>query len=150
MGQLPSTDCDRIRGYISESLDGELSEMEGVRLESHLGHCDACNAYAVDARRAAQLIRATPLESMDFPIVLPSRRLAVARRMQVVAAAAAVVLMVGLSAVVGSVGSRESGGLSAEAASASTGGLHSTEAELRMLYKASEHAGLTKHARYAL
>ncbi len=150
MGQLPSTDCDRIRSSISESLDGELSEMEGVRLETHLEHCAACNAYAADARHAATLIRSTPLESLDFPIVLPSRRLAVARRMQVVSAAAAVVLMVGLSAVVGSIGSNGGTGLSAEAASANTGGLHSTEAELRMLYKASEHAGLTKHARFAL
>ena len=150
MGQLPSTDCDRIRGSISESLDGELSEMEGMRLENHLEHCAACNAYAASARHAARLIRDTPLESLDFPIVLPSRRLAVARRMKIVAAAAAVVLMVGVSAVVGSIGSNGSGVLSADAASANTRGLHSTEAELRMLYKASEHAGLTKHARYAL
>jgi predicted anti-sigma-YlaC factor YlaD len=152
MGQLSSTDCDRYRGYISASLDAELSEVEGARLDAHLGLCAACRAYAVEARRTTRLLRAAPLEDLDFPIVLPSRRLAVARRLQVAAAAAALVVTLGLSAVVGAVGGGGSG-LSTNAASSSAQNakLRFTEDELRMLYQASSaRERLSVHARLAL
>src|SRR5215210_8816488 len=117
MGQLPTTDCEQVRGAISESLDGELSEMDAARLEAHLGHCAECRAYSVDAARTARLLREAPLETLDFPIALPSRRLAMARRLQVAAAAAALLVTVGLSAVVGSVGGGGGGsGLSVSSA----------------------------------
>jgi len=153
MGQLPTTDCEQIRGAISESLDGELSQVERARLEAHLGHCAACRAYSADVARTARLLREAPLETLDFPIALPSRRLAIAGRMQVGAAAAALVVTVSLSAVVGSVGGGDSG-LSASSASASSAQpakLRFTEQELRMLYRASSaRDGLNVHGRMTM
>jgi predicted anti-sigma-YlaC factor YlaD len=153
MGQLPTSDCEQIRGAISESLDGELSQVESARLEAHLGHCAACRAYSADAAHTARLLRHAPLETLDFPITLPSRRLAMARRLQVAAAAAALVATVGLSAVVGSVGGGGSS-LSVGSASASRAqptNLRFAEQELRMLYRASSaRAGLNLHGRMTM
>jgi predicted anti-sigma-YlaC factor YlaD len=152
MGQL-HTDCEQIRGAISESLDGELSQVESARLEAHLGQCAACRAYSADAAHTARLLREAPLEALDFPFALPSRRLAMARRLQVAAAAAALVVTVSLSAVVGSVGGGSSS-LSVNSASASTAQpakLRFTEQELRMLYRASSaRDGLNVHGRMTM
>jgi predicted anti-sigma-YlaC factor YlaD len=153
MGQVSITDCEQVRGAISESLDGELSEMDGARLEAHLGMCAACRAYSADTAATARLLRHASLEELDFPIALPSRRLAIARRMQVAAAAAALLVTVGLSVVVGSVG-RSGSGLSVTSASASSAQptkLRFTEQELRMLYRASSaRDGLKQHGRIAM
>lgn len=153
MGQLPTTDCEQIRGAISESLDGELSEVDSARLGSHLGRCAACRAYSADAARTARFLREAPLETLDFPIALPSRRLAMARRLQVAAAAAALAVTVGLSAVVGSIGGGGSS-LSVSSASASSAQhakLRFTEQELRMLYRASSaRDGLNVHGRMTM
>jgi predicted anti-sigma-YlaC factor YlaD len=154
MGQL-STNCEQIRGAVSESLDGELAEIDHARLEAHLAHCAACRAYSADATGTARLLREAPLEQLDFPIALPSRRLALARRLQVTAAAAALLVTVGLSAVVGSVGSGGGGsGLSVSSASASSAQpakLRFTEQELRMLYRASSaRDGLKLHGRMTM
>ena len=140
MGQLSTTNCEQIRGALSESLDGELAEIDHARLEAHLAHCAACRAYSADLAGTARLLREAPLEQLDFPIALPSRRLAVARRLQVGAAAAALLVTVGLSAVVGSVGSGGGSGLSVRSASAHSAQpakLRFTEQELRMLHRAS-------------
>jgi predicted anti-sigma-YlaC factor YlaD len=155
MGQLSTTNCEQIRGAVSESLDGELAEIDHARLEAHLAHCAACRAYSADAAGTARLLREAPLEQLDFPIALPSRRLALARRLQVTAAAAALLVTVGLSAVVGSVGSGGGGsGLSVSSASASSAQpakLRFTEQELRMLYRASSaRDGLKLHGRMTM
>lgn len=152
MGQI-STTCEQIRGAVSESLDGELAEIDHARLEAHLAHCAACRAYSADAAGTARLLREAPLEQLDFPIALPSRRLALARRLQVTAAAAALLVTVGLSAVVGSVGSGGGSGLSVSSASASAqpAKLRFTEQELRMLYRASSaRDGLKLHGRMTM
>jgi len=135
VGQLPPTDCDLIRASVSAALDGELSEVERARLDAHLRSCPECRAYAAGAGESTRIVRETPLQALDFPIVLPSRRAAVARRLQVASAAAAVVAIVGLSAVVGNVGSGGRG--SANATPTQAGTLRSTEQELRLLYRAS-------------
>lgn len=154
MGQLSTTNCEQIRGALSESLDGELAEIDHARLEAHLAHCAACRAYSADAAGTARLLREAPLEQLDFPIALPSRRLALARRLQVTAAAAALLVTVGLSAVVGSVGSGGGSGLSVSSASASSAQpakLRFTEQELRMLYRASSaRDGLKLHGRMTM
>jgi hypothetical protein len=68
--------------------------------------------------------------------------------LQVASAAAAVVAIVGMSAVVGNVGSH-SGGSKASAPQA--GVLRSTEQELRLLYRASSALDRrTSHAQWAL
>jgi anti-sigma factor RsiW len=100
MGQLPLDECERIRGYAAWSVDGELSEVEAAALAAHLAACASCSAYAASLGEAARLVRQTPLERLDFPIVLPSRRLRLARTIQVGAAAAAVAAVVGVSATV--------------------------------------------------
>jgi predicted anti-sigma-YlaC factor YlaD len=148
MGQFLSSDCDLIRGHVSAALDGELSEVDSARLQAHLGVCADCRAYSAGAGTTARLLRAAPLEELDFPIALPNRRLAMARRLQVTAAAAALVATLGLSAVVGTLGT---GGTPRAAASGTNAGtLRSTEDELRMLARASSARKADVHARLAL
>lgn len=148
MGQLSSTDCDLIRASVSAGLDGELSEVGRARVDAHLRACADCNAYAAGAAVTARALREAPLETLDFPIVLPSRRGAVARRLQVAAAAAAVVAAVGLSAAVGTIGS--SGGHRATISGTQAGALGSTEQELKLLRDASARGQATVHAELAL
>jgi predicted anti-sigma-YlaC factor YlaD len=138
MGQLHSIDCEQVRGHISAGLDGELSEVENARVEAHLGSCAACRAFAGGVREAADVLRTAPLEELDFAIVLPSRRHALARRIPVAAAAAALAAAVGLGALVGGFGSSNNTGLrAARAASAGSASLRFPENELRMLEQAS-------------
>ena len=150
MGQFSVRDCDRMRSYVSASLDGELSELEQSRLDAHLAACVGCRTYADGAAGAARLMRTTPLEEMQFPVVLPTRRLAAARRLQAVAAAAAVAVTVGLSVVVGNANGPSSGPAPAKA-NAATANLRFPEQELRLLHRAQEvRANLVIHSRMAL
>ena len=103
MGQIFLHNCDRFRALYSASLDGELSEIDAARLEAHLSTCSGCNTYAVATASASRLVRETPLEQPGFRIVVPGRRLALARKFQVSAAAAAVAVTVGLSVAVGTI-----------------------------------------------
>jgi CHASE3 domain sensor protein len=150
MGQIPIHQCDSIRELVSVSLDRELPELDAVRLQAHLGVCAGCRTYAAGAAEAARLLRETPLEEPSIPIVLPSRRLAVARKLQVAAAAAALAVTVGLSAAVSTVSSpsRAPARSSAKTASAK---LRFPEQELRMLQRASQaRSNLANHSRLAL
>ena len=152
MGQLHSIDCEQVRGHISVGLDGELSEVERARVQAHLGFCAACRGFAGGVRETASVLRAAPLEELDFPIVLPSRRLTIARRIPVAAAAAALVAAVGLGALVGGLGSSNSAGLrTARAVSAGSASLRFPENELRMLQQASTaRASRNVHTRLTL
>jgi len=144
MGQLSPDECERIRGYAAWSVDGELSQVEAAALAAHIATCSACNAYAASLEQAARLVRQTPLERLDFPIVLPSRRLRFSRTIQVGAAAAAVAVVVGLSAMLpfSAPAHRSATG------SVRVGGVYLTpEAELRMLREASLR-DRTAHARF--
>jgi anti-sigma factor RsiW len=133
MGQLPLDDCERMRGYAAWSVDDELSEVEAAALASHLATCAACTAYAASLEQSARIVRQTPLEQLNFPIVLPSRRLRFARTVQVGAAAAAVAAVVGLTATVQFTAS----GHRSAAANVSVGVYLTPEDELRMLRDAS-------------
>jgi predicted anti-sigma-YlaC factor YlaD len=149
MGQPSFSDCERLRGMISASLDGEVSEVEQATADAHLGECGACRAYAASLTETSRMLRATPLEELSFPIVLPSHRLRLARTMQLGAAAAAVVATVFFGVTAGT--SPNGGGLSSLSASASNGPaayLESPEYELRMLHQASV-AVIPAHAHYA-
>jgi predicted anti-sigma-YlaC factor YlaD len=151
MGQLHSIDCEQVRGHISAGLDGELSQVEQARVEAHVGSCAACHAFAGGARETARLLRAAPLEDLDFAIVLPSRRLALARRIPVAAAAAALAAAVGVGALVGGLGSSSSGLRAARTASAESASLRFPENELRMLQRASTvRENRNVHARFTL
>jgi anti-sigma factor RsiW len=152
MGQLHSIDCEQVRGHISASLDGELSEVERARVQAHLGSCAACRGFAGGVRETASVLRAAPLEGLDFPIVIPSRRLTIARRIPVAAAAAALAAAVGLGALVGAFGSSHSAGLrAARSVSGGSASLRFPENELRMLQEASTaRASRNVHTRLTL
>jgi predicted anti-sigma-YlaC factor YlaD len=145
MGQISSSSCDRTRELFSASLDGELAELDEARLQAHLATCAGCRAYADRADAAARLVRATPLEEPSFPIVVPGRRLAVARRLQAVAAVAAVGVTVGLSVAIGSLSGPSAASSHRATESAS---LRFPDQELRMLERASHDA--RTHPRLAL
>jgi predicted anti-sigma-YlaC factor YlaD len=149
MGQPSFSDCERIRGVISPSLDGEVSEVERVTVDAHLAACGECRAYAASLAETSRLLRTAPLEELGFPIVLPSHRLRLARTMQLGAAAAAVAATVFLSVTVGT--SPNGGGLTSlsPAANVPAAYLESPEYELRMLHRASL-AKIPAHAHYAL
>src|SRR5512133_383820 len=135
MGQISLDTCDRMRELFSASLDGELAELDGVRLQGHLATCAGCRAYATSAEGAARLVRETPLEQVTVPIVIPGRRYAVARKVQVAAAAAAVTVTVGLSVAVGTI-SGPSAVRTPHAAPSTT--LRFPDQELRMLQRANQ------------
>ena len=150
MGQPSFSDCERVRGVISAALDGEVSEVERATADVHLAGCGACRAYAASLAETSRMLRATPLEELGFPIVLPSHRLRLARTMQLGAAAAAVAATVLLGVTFGT--SQNGGGLTSLSASAANGPaayLQSPEYELRMLQRASV-ASIPARAHYAL
>jgi predicted anti-sigma-YlaC factor YlaD len=146
MGQISlNSACDPMRELFSASLDGELSELDDARLQAHLAACAGCRAYAATAAAAASLVRQTPLEEPTVRIVVPGRRLAVARKLQVASAAAAVAVTVGLSVAVGNVGGPSSS--HAAPAARSSASLRFPDQELRMLERASQ---ARSHPRLAL
>jgi predicted anti-sigma-YlaC factor YlaD len=93
--------CDRAREYASLRLDGELSDFESALLDSHIEHCPSCRAFAEDLVGVTERLRTSPLERPLIVLTLPQRRFAALRRMQVSAAAAAVVSVVGIGALFG-------------------------------------------------
>jgi predicted anti-sigma-YlaC factor YlaD len=133
-----------MRELFSASLDGELAELDEARLRTHLAACAGCRAYADTSTAAARLVRTTPLEQPSFPIVVPGRRLAVARKLQAVSAAAAVAVTVGLSVVFGSLGGPST--VQAHRATQSAN-LRFPDQELRMLQRTSQ---ARSHPRLAL
>ena len=104
MGQISLHTCDRMRELYSASLDGELPELDEARVRAHLGACAGCRAYADTAEATSRLLRQTPLEDLTVQIVVPGRRLAVARKLQVASAAAAVAATIGMSVALGTIG----------------------------------------------
>jgi predicted anti-sigma-YlaC factor YlaD len=96
---LPSTDCERARGLVSAWLDGELSELDRARLDSHVAECDACRDYRRSVQHTTQVLRAAALEELRVPIVLPRPRHRLARIAQTgsAAAAAAAVAVIALT-----------------------------------------------------
>jgi anti-sigma factor RsiW len=90
--------CERSRGWVSLSLDGELSEFERALLDAHLGRCAECSVFAADTRAATTLLRAAPLERPLQQISPPAiRRRIGASALRVGAAAAVVVGALGLA-----------------------------------------------------
>lgn len=71
---FPSNECDQAREAASARLDGELSELETVRLEAHLDGCESCRAVVLALAGTTTLIRETPSEAPARPFVLPSRQ----------------------------------------------------------------------------
>jgi hypothetical protein len=65
--------CERTRGWASLAIDDELSEFEQALMRAHLGRCADCAAFAADVSVATETLRATDLEPLAHPIVLPVR-----------------------------------------------------------------------------
>jgi predicted anti-sigma-YlaC factor YlaD len=93
--------CDRAREYASLRLDGELSDFESALLDSHIERCPSCRAFAEDLVAVTERLRTAPLQRPSIVVALPQRRFAAVRRIQVSAAAAAVVSVVGIGALFG-------------------------------------------------
>jgi predicted anti-sigma-YlaC factor YlaD len=146
MGQISLHDCDHIRELSSASVDGELSELDDARVQSHLTACAACRAFAATAAQTSRLVSETPLDDLNIRIVMPSRRLALARRLQVGAAAAAIVVTVGLSAVVSTMGTSSSPARPAKAQQ-QVSNFRFPDQELRLLERTSRPRS---HSRLAL
>jgi predicted anti-sigma-YlaC factor YlaD len=147
-GQAFPNECERIHGVISACLDGEVSEVEQAKMGLHLASCGECREYASQVADTSRLLRDTPLEDLGFAIVLPSRRLRLARTLQVGAAAAAIAVTVALGSTIGATQSGNLGALSSASASGSNAYLQSPEYELRMLARASS-ANVPARAHYA-
>jgi predicted anti-sigma-YlaC factor YlaD len=95
--------CRRTRELLSFELDGELSELEAARLESHLARCPACRELKTELAGLTLALRATPLEPLERPVALPHRVRFALRPLRIAAAAAAVAVAAGLVGVVGTV-----------------------------------------------
>lgn len=91
--------CYRAREYASRRLDGELSDFETALLDNHLERCVDCRLFAAELEGIVDRLRSAPLEELQQPIALPSRRRAPSRilRGSAVAAAAAVALTAALA-----------------------------------------------------
>jgi predicted anti-sigma-YlaC factor YlaD len=99
---VPPIECVQARESASARLDGELPELDDVRLAAHLRGCADCRAFAEDLTALAAELRAARLELPDRPVLLPRRRRVPAIRMQSAAAAVALVAAaVGSSFVLG-------------------------------------------------
>jgi predicted anti-sigma-YlaC factor YlaD len=88
-----------MRAWISADLDGELSELESIRLQSHLDRCESCSTFKLDVANFTVGLRDAPLEPLSTPLVAPRRRRLAFQPLRVPAAAAVVVAMVGLGGV---------------------------------------------------
>lgn len=84
--------CERARESASLRLDAELSEFEQALLVAHLARCEPCRSFAHELESLTHHVRTTPLERLDQPVALPSRRRLVSRRPVEIAAAAALML----------------------------------------------------------
>jgi anti-sigma factor RsiW len=87
-------ECERMREAVSAQLDGELSELEAIRLRTHLAACESCREFEASASFSTTALREAPLEPLTRPIALPSRR-RISFRMPAAAAAAVVMVAAG-------------------------------------------------------
>jgi anti-sigma factor RsiW len=99
----PNDQCARIGELLSLELDGELSELESARLESHLVHCAHCASLKSELTGLTIALRSAPLEQLARPISLPRRTRLSLRPVQIGAAAATVAVAAGLAGLGGTV-----------------------------------------------
>jgi predicted anti-sigma-YlaC factor YlaD len=84
-------ECVQARESASARLDGELAELDDVRLTAHLRGCADCRAFAEETAALAAELRAARLERLETEAFLPRRRRVHAIRVQSAAAAVALV-----------------------------------------------------------
>ena len=89
--------CDQVRQWVALALDGELSPFERTFVDRHLKSCASCERFSSDVGAFTQALRATPLEPLERPVELPSRRSDRLRTLRLAAAAAAAVAVGGMT-----------------------------------------------------
>jgi anti-sigma factor RsiW len=99
--------CDRARGQLSARADGELSQLENAELGRHLATCPSCREYEVEIDAVSSVLRSAELERPDFPIFVPRRRQLARVRLQVGAAAAAMLAFVAGASLRGGLGGQQ-------------------------------------------
>jgi predicted anti-sigma-YlaC factor YlaD len=104
-----ATPCDQAREYVSLALDGELVEVERMRLDAHTASCAECRAFQADVQALARELRSAEPEQPADPVVLPRTRRLSVRSFQVGAAAAAVAAIVAGGSVFQSLGQQSAG-----------------------------------------
>jgi predicted anti-sigma-YlaC factor YlaD len=100
------SDCVRAREAASRRLDGELSELEVVRLDAHLRRCSACREFADHAAAIVLQLRRAPLETPTVAACVPRRRRAASMSRLQAAAAVVAVVAAGTSFALGRVAAR--------------------------------------------
>jgi predicted anti-sigma-YlaC factor YlaD len=65
--------CERARGWASLRVDGELSELQSALLDTHLGRCRACRAFARGTEDLAAALAARLERPAQLALVLPPR-----------------------------------------------------------------------------
>jgi len=102
MQGLRSPVCDQIRSQVSLELDAGLARLESARIARHLDRCADCRAFRQDVVAFTDALRSAPLERPLRPVILPRSRQARLTAvggvvLRVSAAAAAVIVAVGLA-----------------------------------------------------
>jgi predicted anti-sigma-YlaC factor YlaD len=87
---VPPTDCMLARESASARLDGELPELDALRLDAHLASCAECAGFAASIAGATAQLRAAPLEPAPAAVFVPRAR---RRRPHLVAVAAASIVV---------------------------------------------------------
>ena len=86
--------CERARQWVSQRLDGELSQIESARLDRHLARCTGCAVFARRVEQVAVAVRSLPLARPSHPVSFPAMhgpRLSTSRLLAVGACVAVVV-----------------------------------------------------------
>jgi anti-sigma factor RsiW len=98
-----SLQCERARVWASLAADDEISELELASLHAHLAVCPSCAASAAQVDGLVRELRSAPHVEPERVLFrpMPSRWTRV-RGLQLAAAAAAVVLSLGLGRLAGS------------------------------------------------
>jgi anti-sigma factor RsiW len=91
--------CDRARQWASSRIDGEISELESLRLDRHVAGCDACRQWLTAVEGTALLLRSDPPFTPVRRLHVPRRRAPAGSRPRLVAIAAALALAVAASIV---------------------------------------------------
>jgi anti-sigma factor RsiW len=142
--RFPSHACDRARAQISSRIDEELTELEDARLDQHLASCAACRAYAADVASVTQMVRAAPLEALEYPITIARRRRSALRQFEL-AAAVALAAAIGIGSMFSALGTSRSSALFGSSPSARPAYLDSADYERRLIEKAARN--VNEHAR---
>ena len=98
--------CERARTQLSARFDGELNQLEDADLRRHLAVCASCSAYEAEVGAFSRMLRTARLDEPEFPIFVPRTR-RIAARIQVGAAAAAVLATVVFASLSGALNGRD-------------------------------------------